>query len=157
MMRFLLVSALVVIAIALPASPVLAVEPGEILDNPALEARARALTRELRCVVCQNQSIDDSDAPLAHDMRVLVRERITLGDSDDAVRNYIVARYGNFVLLKPPLQGDTLILWFAPALFLAAGFALVWLYFRAMARDAPAHKPLSVAEESALKRLAEEN
>jgi cytochrome c-type biogenesis protein CcmH len=133
-----------------------AVEPDEMLKDPNLEARARAITRELRCVVCQNQSIDDSDAPLAHDMRVLVRARISQGDSDDAVRRYLVARYGNFVLLKPPLQADTLALWLSPFLFLAVAFALMWSYFRAMSRDVPPPQPLSEGDELAFKRLSEE-
>src|SRR5215475_9445743 len=88
-----------------------AVQPDEILPDPALEARARALSRDLRCMVCQNQSIDDSDAPLARDLRILVRERLTAGDSDTQVIDFLVARYGEFVLLKPRLAGHTLILW----------------------------------------------
>src|SRR5258708_1594202 len=106
-------------------SPAIAVEPDEILSDPALEARARALSKELRCLVCQNQSIDDSDAPLAHDLRVLLRERLTAGDTDAQALGFMVARYGNFILLKPPVQGDTLVLWFGPALLLiiaAIGF-----------------------------------
>ena len=95
-----------------------AVEPDEMLSDPALEARARVITRELRCVVCQNQNIDDSDAPLARDMRLLVRERITRGDTDAQARAYLVARYGNFVLLRPPFQPDTWLLWLGPALLL---------------------------------------
>lgn len=133
-----------------------AVEPDEMLKDPALEARARAITRELRCVVCQNQSIDDSDAPLAHDMRVLVRERVAQGDTDDAVREYLVARYGNFVLLKPPLQTDTLALWLSPFLFFAVAFALMWSYFRAMSREIAAPQPLSESDEQAFERLSKE-
>lgn len=133
-----------------------AVEPEEMLKDPSLEARARAITRELRCVVCQNQSIDDSDAPLAHDMRVLVRERVAQGDSDDAVRNYLVARYGNFVLLRPPLQVDTFALWFSPFVFLAVAFALMRGYFRAMSREIPPPQPLNENDERAFKRLSEE-
>jgi cytochrome c-type biogenesis protein CcmH len=135
----------------------LAVEPDEVLADPALEARARALSQELRCVVCQNQSIDDSNAPLARDMRLLLRERIRLGDSDEKVRDFLVARYGNFVLLKPPLQTDTLMLWFSPLLFLSAAFALVWMYFRSMSKNAAAAAPLSPDEEAALKRLSDES
>jgi cytochrome c-type biogenesis protein CcmH len=133
-----------------------AVEPDERLTDPALEARARNITRELRCVVCQNQSIDDSNAPLAHDMRVLVRDRIKLGESDDQVRAFLVARYGNFVLLKPPLQTDTLFLWFSPVLFLAAAFTLLVAYLRSMAKAAHT-APLNSAEEEHLKRLADES
>ena len=94
-----------------------AVTPGEVLQDPALETRARAISQLLRCVVCQNQSIDDSNAPLAHDLRVIVRERLVSGDTDKQAINFIVHRYGNFVLLDPPMQLDTLALWSGPALF----------------------------------------
>lgn len=154
--RFYLAVLATLIGMSLFATPAFAVEPDEILDDPALEARARAITQELRCVVCQNQSIDDSDAPLAKDMRVLVRDRVKGGESDDQVRAFLVQRYGNFVLLKPPLQLDTLVLWFSPFLFLAVGFALVWSYFRAMAHRAAQVAPLNAAEEEELKRLADE-
>ena len=107
-------------------SPAYAVEPGEALADPALEARARDLTSDLRCLVCQNQSIDDSHAPLAKDLRVLVRERLTAGDTDEQVRDYLVQRYGDFILLKPPLRIGTLLLWGAPFLvLLAGGFGLI--------------------------------
>lgn len=109
------------------AGTTLAVTPDEMLADPALEARAREVSKELRCVVCQNQSIDDSNAPLAHDMRVLVRERILAGDSGAEVKAFLVSRYGDFVLLKPRVKGDTLFLWFGPFLMLglaASGFAL---------------------------------
>jgi cytochrome c-type biogenesis protein CcmH len=109
------------ILLAALALPALAVTPDEILKDPALEARARHLSQELRCMVCQNQSIDDSDAPLAHDLRVLVRQRLEAGDSDKAVLDFIVARYGDFVLLKPPFQIDTMLLWGLPPLALIAG------------------------------------
>src|SRR5262247_622505 len=102
-----------------------AVQPDEILADPALEGRARALSRDLRCMVCQNQSIDDSDAPLARDLRILVRERLKAGDNDDQVIDFLVARYGEFVLLKPRLAGHTLILWAAPAALLLAGIVLL--------------------------------
>lgn len=103
-----------------------AVTPAEMLKDPVMEARARAISQQLRCVVCQNQSIDDSNAPLAQDLRILVRDRLTAGDTDTAAMNYIVARYGNFVLLKPPVQSNTLLLWFGPILFLLiAGFAFL--------------------------------
>jgi cytochrome c-type biogenesis protein CcmH len=112
----------VLFAIALTvASPSLAVQPDEILSDPALESRARALSRELHCMVCQNQSIDDSDAPLAHDLRVLVRERLKAGDSDSQVLDFLTARYGQFVLLKPHFGWDTALLWLAPAGVLLAG------------------------------------
>ena len=154
--RFHLAVLVTLIGMSVFATPAFAVEPDEILDDPVLEARARAITQELRCVVCQNQSIDDSNAPLAKDMRVLVRDRVKRGESDDQVRAFLVQRYGNFVLLKPPLQLDTLVLWFSPFLFLAVAFALVWSYFRAMAHRAAHVAPLSAAEEEELKRLAEE-
>jgi cytochrome c-type biogenesis protein CcmH len=108
-----------VVALALTlAAPVHAVQPDEIMSDPAQEARARALSRELRCMVCQNQSIDDSDAPLARDLRLLVRERIAAGDSDTQVLDFLVARYGQFVLLKPRMGGETLLLWLVPPLLL---------------------------------------
>ena len=135
-------------------TPALAVEPGEILSDPAMEKRARAISSELRCLVCQNQSIDDSNAPLAKDLRLLVRERLQAGESDSAVMSYIVARYGDFVLLKPPLNTHTLLLWAAPLLCLVGvGYALL----HASGRFGPKASlrpsaPLSAAEE---KRLAE--
>ncbi|MEQ1754391.1 MAG: cytochrome c-type biogenesis protein [Micropepsaceae bacterium] len=133
-----------------------AVEPEEMLGDPALEARAREITRELRCVVCQNQSIDDSNADLARDMRVLVRERLKKGDTNEQTLAYLVARYGNYVLLKPPLQLDTALLWFSPILFLGLGVLLLRGYFRTM-RTAPASQtPLSQSEQDALEHIAEE-
>jgi len=105
----------------LGATPALAVQPGEVLSDPALEARARALSKELRCMVCQNQSIDDSDAPLARDLRLLVRERLVAGDSDAKVVDFLTARYGEFVLLKPRFSASTALLWLAPLLALIAG------------------------------------
>lgn len=105
------------------AFPALAVNPDEVLADPALEARARALSAQLRCMVCQNQSIDDSNAELAKDLRVLVRERIVGGDSDEAVIDYVVSRYGEFVLLNPRFETKTLILWGAPLILILAGAA----------------------------------
>jgi cytochrome c-type biogenesis protein CcmH len=156
MTRSLFALLVAAIGLTLIATSAFAVEPHEVLRDPALEARARAITRELRCVVCQNQSIDDSNAPLAHDMRVLLRDRIKLGETDDQVRAFLVHRYGNFVLLRPPLQLDTIVLWFSPFLFLGIGAVLVWSYFRAMKHERGQSEPLSAAEEQALKRLAEE-
>jgi cytochrome c-type biogenesis protein CcmH len=101
--------------------PAVAVTPDEMLKDPALEARARQLSQELRCMVCQNQSIDDSEAPLAHDLRVLVRDRLTAGDSDSQVLDYLVSRYGEFVLLKPRFETSTLLLWGLPPLALISG------------------------------------
>jgi cytochrome c-type biogenesis protein CcmH len=127
-----------------------AVEPGETLADPALEARARAITAELRCLVCQNQSIDDSNAPLAHDLRVLVRERLKDGDSDEAVMAFVVARYGDYVRLKPPFKPKTFFLWLGPFLVLALGTAIALRAFRPrLAGDVP---PLASREEDALSR-----
>ena len=112
--------------LALCVGVAIAVQPDEVLKDPVLESRARALSQELRCMVCQNQSIDDSDAPLAKDLRVLVRERLTAGDSDSQVVDFLVARYGEFVLLKPRLSAHTLLLWLAPfAVLLIAAFSLI--------------------------------
>lgn len=112
------------------AAPVRAVEPGEILPDPAMEARARAISAGLRCLVCQNQSIDDSNAPLAKDLRVLVRERLKSGDSDAAVTEFVVARYGQYVLLKPPFNTGTLLLWFGPLVMLLGAGVLLRNLFR---------------------------
>lgn len=138
------------------ASAALAVEPDEKLQDAAQEARARALTAELRCVVCQNESVDASNAPLAKDIRVLVRERIQAGDSDKEVRDYIVARYGEFVLLRPPLSAHTALLWFGPVVLLAGGLALAFFYVRRLNREPRAAAPLSAAEEDAVKRIVED-
>ncbi|MDO8296067.1 MAG: cytochrome c-type biogenesis protein CcmH [Caulobacter sp.] len=120
------VGAALVLAMLMTPVVSLAVEPNEMLQDPTLEARAETLSKELRCVVCQNQSIDASSAPLARDMRLLVRERIAAGDTDVQAKAYLVERYGNFVLLKPPFQADTLLLWFGPLLILVvAGVALL--------------------------------
>ena len=102
-----------------------AVEPNEMLSNPTLEARARAISKQLRCMVCQNESIDESQAPLAHDLRVLVRQRIVAGDSDAQVINFLVARYGEFILLKPPLSWNTLALWGGPPALLVLGILMI--------------------------------
>lgn len=108
----------------------LAVNPDEVLDDPLLEKRARALSVNIRCLVCQNQSIDDSNADLARDLRVLVRERLVAGDSDTEVLDYLIARYGDFVMLKPPFKGSTYILWFGPLIvFVLAAIGLA-VYFR---------------------------
>lgn len=133
-----------------------AVEPDEILDDPVLEARARALSGELRCLVCQNESIDSSNAGLARDLRIIVRERLVAGDSDAQVKAYLVARYGDFVLLDPPLKASTYLLWFGPALVLLAGGAGVAIYFRRR-RKAPAEvMPLTPEERARLDRLLDE-
>lgn len=128
-----------------------AVEPDEMLADPKLEARAQALSKQLRCVVCQNQTIDDSEAPLAKDLRVIVRERIAAGDSDEAAMGYIVARYGSFVQMKPPLRGDTLALWFGPAIALVLGAAGAVVYLRGRSPSSAA--PLTPAEDAEAERL----
>jgi cytochrome c-type biogenesis protein CcmH len=122
-------------AILLLASSALAIEPDEQLEDPALEARARAISREIRCVVCQSESVDDSSAPLARDLRLLIRERLAAGDSDDEVIAFLVERYGDFVLQKPRLKATTVLLWAAPALAAAAGAIALWRVIRA--RPAP--------------------
>lgn len=120
------------------SSPVLAVEPDEVLDDPVLEERARDISEHLRCVVCQSQNIDNSNAPLAKDMRVLLRERLKAGDTDDQVYDYFVARYGDYVLLKPPVQENTLFLWAAPIIVFAAAAFAAWAYLSGMRRKAAA-------------------
>ena len=129
-----------------------AVQPDEMLGDPRLEARARTLSRELRCMVCQNQSIDDSEAPLARDLRVLVRERIRLGDSDQKVIDFLVARYGQFVLLRPRLEWHTALLWFAPLVLLIVG-AIALFALAGRRRGANDSTALSAEEEAKLARL----
>ncbi|SDP46292.1 cytochrome c-type biogenesis protein CcmH [Filomicrobium insigne] len=139
-----------------------AVEPDEILKDPALETRARELSLELRCLVCQNQSIDDSNAPLARDLRLLVRDRLKAGDTNREVLDFVVARYGQFVLLKPPFNTHTLLLWLAPALALISG---IWLAYRVFlssrGRDAAAQtisaaQSLTPDEEAELRKILDE-
>jgi cytochrome c-type biogenesis protein CcmH len=143
----------IVLALALiGTTPALAVQPDEVLADPALEARARALSKELRCMVCQNQSIDDSDAPLARDLRLLVRERLIAGDSDTKVIDFLTARYGEFVLLKPRFGTGTALLWLAPLIALAiGGFGVVFALRRPRAEpESPdAREPLLTAAEQA--------
>ena len=128
-MRRVAPAALLLVLLAL-ASPAKAVEPRERLADPALEARARELSREVRCLVCQNESIDDSDADLAHDLRVLLRERIAAGDSDGQALRFLVSRYGDFVLLEPPVEPATYVLWFGPPAILALGAVGAVFYLR---------------------------
>ena len=125
------------------ATPAFAVQPYEMLKDPALEARAREVSKGLRCVVCQNESIDDSDAEIAHDMRVLVRERLTAGDSNDQIIAYMVSRYGDYVRLKPRLMGSTLILWLGPFIILLLGSFVV---FRRM-KEALESPDLAIADD----------
>ena len=137
---------LAVLAIALWHGPAAAVEPGEALADPALEARARALSTELRCMVCQNQSIDLSDAELAHDLRVLVRERLMAGDSDEEVLDYVVSRYGEFVLLKPSFSLRNALLWGTPVLLLVAGAGVLFYSQRRRRSEASALTEEETAE-----------
>ena len=155
-MKRILILAFAVAALA--GSPAAyAVQPDEIMADPVKEARARDLSRELRCMVCQNQSIDDSEAPLARDLRLLVRERIAAGDSDAQVIDFLVARYGEFVLLKPRLEPHTLLLWLLPPLVLAGGGVALWLNSRRRSRSAfgsdPSLVKLTAEEEERLERL----
>jgi cytochrome c-type biogenesis protein CcmH len=131
-------------------APAMAVEPDEILGDPALEARARHISEGLRCLVCQNQSIDDSNAPLARDLRLLVRERLQAGDSDAKVMRFIEERYGDFVLLRPPFNARTLLLWLAPFLVLLGAIAVA---VRALARHSPRSLGAPVLTDAEEKRL----
>lgn len=135
----------------------LAVLPDEMLDDPKLEQRAREISKDVRCLVCQNQSIDDSNAELARDLRILVRERIKAGDSNEEVKGFLVDRYGEYVLLKPPVTASTLLLWGAPVLLLLAGFGAIVLWYRGRAREAAAglagEAALSSDERARLERL----
>jgi cytochrome c-type biogenesis protein CcmH len=137
------------------SAPALAVEPDEMLPDASQEARARDLSQHLRCVVCQNQAIDDSNAPLARDLRVLLRERIKAGDSDTAAIDFIVARYGNFVLLKPPVQLNTLLLWFGPGLVLLLALVGFRMLIRKPGTDADAGRAdtLTAAERKELEAI----
>jgi cytochrome c-type biogenesis protein CcmH len=140
-------------AMRLAATGALAVAVDKPLADPALEARARALHKELRCLVCQNQSIEDSNADLARDLRTLVRERIAAGDSDDEAVAFIVDRYGDWVLLKPPLKAGTLLLWISPLLLLLAGATLAYFWFRRRGVATVGATPLSGDEQARLKEL----
>ena len=144
--------ALALLLFAALAKPALAVNPDEVLADPALEARARAISAELRCMVCQNQSIDDSNAELAKDLRVLVRERISAGDSDEQVMDYIVSRYGDFVLLKPRVVTNTILLWGMPIFLLLVGGAVIVQQISRRRRLASV-EPLSDDEQKALDEI----
>ena len=145
---------LVLLIALLTSAPSWAVQPDEVLSDPVLEARARAISKELRCMVCQNESIDDSEAPLAHDLRVLVRERLKAGDSDQQIINFLVARYGEFVLLRPPLSWHTAALWGTPPALVLLGIIMVVVVERRRRAASGQISPLglTVAEEA---RLAE--
>ena len=150
-MRGLLLPAALALSVALSvAAPALAVTPDEVLADPALEARARAISEQLRCLVCQNQSIDDSDADLAGDLRRLVRERLLAGDSDDQVIAYLVSRYGEFVLLKPRFSARNALLWATPAVALAIGGAFIVVAAR---RRRTAASPLTAEERAKLYKI----
>jgi cytochrome c-type biogenesis protein CcmH len=149
-----LFAALVLVLLAFPA---IAVEPDEILDDPVLETRAREISKNLRCLVCQNQSIDDSNAELARDLRVLVRERLLAGDSDTSVVDYVVSRYGDFVLLKPPFKGTTYVLWIGPAAIAIAGILAFILFFRRRQGAVETPVPLSAEEKTRLEALMKED
>lgn len=139
-----------------PTTGAQAVQPDEVLKNPVLERQAREISTELRCLVCQNQSIDDSDAPLAHDLRVIVRERLQAGDSHQAVIDYVVARYGEFILLRPRLSAKTLILWAAPLLLLSGGLLMAFRLFRHGGRPGDvANASLSAREQTELREVLE--
>jgi cytochrome c-type biogenesis protein CcmH len=149
--RAALRSILLAAGLAVSGIPAMAVAPDEVLSDPALEARARALSADLRCMVCQNQSIDDSDADLARDLRLLVRERLVAGDTDEEVIAFLVSRYGEFVLLRPRFSLQNALLWGAPVLILAIGGATILLSARR--RRIAAQEPLSEQEERELERL----
>jgi cytochrome c-type biogenesis protein CcmH len=152
-----IVACVFAVAVMAGSSAAHAVQPDEIMADPVKESRARDLSRELRCMVCQNQSIDDSEAPLARDLRLLVRERIAAGDSDAQVIDFLVARYGEFVLLKPRLKPHTLLLWLLPPLVLAGGGFALWTHSRRRSKSAETEDQslfkLSADEEARLQRL----
>jgi cytochrome c-type biogenesis protein CcmH len=149
---------ILVLTISTAASCWAAVQPDEMLKDPALEARARTLSQQLRCMVCQNESIDESDAPLAHDLRVLVRERLQAGDSDTQVLDFLVARYGEFVLLKPRLSWHTVLLWGLPPGLLLTGVALLLVAARRRRGQGQEPAPnLSAAEQARLKKILAES
>jgi cytochrome c-type biogenesis protein CcmH len=149
-------SLLALLLLCAASLPAFAVEPSERLADPVLEARARALSQELRCLVCQNESIDDSAADLAHDLRVLLRQRIAAGDSDAEAVKYLTDRYGDFVLLKPPVEPATYALWFGPPALLLLGCAGTFVYLRRR-KPSEAPSPLSETERRHLDQLLQED
>jgi cytochrome c-type biogenesis protein CcmH len=144
--------ALVLLIALWTSAPSWAVQPDEVLSDPGLEARARAISKELRCMVCQNESIDDSEAPLAHDLRVLVRERLKAGDGDQQIINFLVSRYGEFVLLRPPLSWHTAALWGTPPALVLLGIIMIVVVERRRRTTRAQKAPLSLtaAEEARL-------
>lgn len=158
-MRRFLIAIVFALVLLGPNGETLAVEPGEILKDPALEQRARDLSKGLRCLVCQNQSIDDSNAPLAKDLRVLVRERLTAGDTNDQVIDFVVARYGEFVLLNPRLTYQTLILWLAAPVLLVLSILTIYLAYRRRSRQnrSKSAEKLTPEEQERLNELLEDS
>lgn len=157
MMRRPFIAVFLTILIAL-AGPGLAVQPDEILPDPAQESRARALSAEIRCLVCQNQSIDDSDAGLARDLRLLVREQIKAGKTDQGIRDFLVARYGDFVLLKPPVKASTFLLWFGPVIVFGIGLIGLIVFFRSRSRGSATTSAilLNADEQARVERLLDD-
>jgi len=151
MMRTVVV--VLLLALGISVQPVSAVNPDEMLDDPKLEERARDLSEGLRCLVCQNQSIDKSNADMAKDLRVLVRERIKAGDSDDEVLDYVTDRYGAFVLLKPPFSAGTLMLWALPFVVMAIGIGASLMYLRSRRGVTTAESGLSTEERSEIAKI----
>ncbi|MFD2205122.1 cytochrome c-type biogenesis protein [Kiloniella antarctica] len=139
-------------ALMMGISLVQAVEPDEVLDDPVLEARAREISKEVRCLVCQNEPIDSSNADLAKELRIVVRERLVAGDSDDDVKNYLSSRYGDFVLFRPPFKTSTLLLWFGPLLVLVIGVVGITFFYRGN-RGLKTATPLSAEEQDKLQQL----
>jgi cytochrome c-type biogenesis protein CcmH len=148
--------AAVALAVAVGVGSAGAVEPDEMLDDPALEERAREVSKDLRCVVCQNESIDESNADMARDMRLLVRDRLLEGDSNEEVKQYLVDRYGDYVLLRPPFKPTTYVLWFGPALILIGGVLAVVFTYRRKAAAPAAPPPLTDEEKAQLRTLLAE-
>ena len=151
MIRALAVAIAIIVSSALV--PAWAIRPSEILADPVLEARARALSKELRCLVCQNQSIDDSEADLAGDLRRVVRERLLAGDSDEQIIRFVAERYGDFALLRPPFKTSTYILWVGPGVILVVGIGVVWIFLRRRRAAPIAAAPLTAAEQRRLESL----
>lgn len=151
--------ALAFVALLALATPALAVDPSEMLPDPRQEHRAQALGKELRCLVCQSESIEDSNADLAKDLRIIVRERIASGDTDQQVMKFVVDRYGDYVLLNPPFKASTLVLWIGPFALFAIGVAVVFGFYRRRAAQAPSLQPapLSAEEKRRLDALLKEN
>jgi cytochrome c-type biogenesis protein CcmH len=148
----LLALAVLMLVTFVPSAPSIAVEPNEILANPGLESRARALSKHIRCLVCQNESIDSSNASLAKDLRVIVRERLVAGDRDTQVLDFLVARYGDYILLKPPVKPTTYVLWYSPGVLMALGFLAV-IVFLARRRKIVRPDPLNAAETARMVQL----